>query len=105
MDDFQLAYADYCLMFPTLASLGDGASVWLTEYNRVKATAIAPVLVTSTGGGDTPNVGSQRNFDQKTLLRALHARRAALDSTYLTTLRTPAPDIAQPAGQLVRLGY
>ena len=79
----QLALAHYALQFPDLASLGTGTppATWKAEYDRVMDVALAPVLVTGTGNEGT-NVNALRNFDQKTLLTALHARRNQLDSTY-----------------------
>lgn len=100
MTDLQLALADYAIQFPDLASLGTGTppSLWKAEYDRVKDTAFAPVLVTTTGSEGT-NVGSLRNFDQRTLLTALHARRHQLDSTYVS------PFAASPAILGRRIGF
>lgn len=103
MDDYQLAYAEYVLMFPDLASLGTSAATWLAEYNRVKASGLSATLLTETtteGGG----ARALRNFPQKLLLGALHARRAALDSAYLAAITVAPPNLSQPAGSVIRLG-
>lgn len=105
MDDFQLAYAEYVNMFPDLASLGTGTppATWLTEYNRVKASGLSATLVVNSAmeGG---SAGAIRNFSQKILLAALHARRGKLDAAYLATITEPAPILSQPAGHVIRLG-
>ncbi len=104
VDDYQLALAHYRLQFPDEDSLGEEAVTWRTEYNRVSASGLSATLVVSTGlEGST--VGAARNFPQKTLLSALHTRRAELDADYLATLTAPSPIIAQPAGSVIRLGY
>lgn len=105
MDDFTLALAHYRLLFPDLASLGVGTPppIWKTEYDRVAASGLSATLLTSTtmeGGGG----GFIRNYDQKTLLAALHTRRGELDSDYLATLTAAAPVTARPAGIVVRFG-
>ena len=84
MSDFDLAIEHYRLQFPTLASLGVNTPPvkWKAEYDRVASTGLASTLVTTTGA-DGSSVGAQRNFDQRILLRALHERRAELDSTYV----------------------
>ena len=81
MSDFDLALEHYRLQFPDLTSLGVDAQFWRTEYDRVAALGLEATLVTGTGA-DGSNVSAQRNFDQKHLLRALHERRAELDSSY-----------------------
>lgn len=81
MSDFDLALEHYRLQFPTLASLGTSAATWKVEYDRVAALGLEATLVTGTGA-DGSSVAAQRNFDQKHLLRALHERRAELDSAY-----------------------
>lgn len=104
MDDYQLAYAEYVLQFPDLASLGASAATWLLEYNRVKASGLSATLLVNTSmeGG---SAGAIRNFPQKILLAALHARRGKLDAAYLAAITEPAPNLAQPAGSVIRLGY
>ena len=84
MSDLDLAIEHYRLQFPTLDSLGGSNPPikWKAEYDRVASTGLASTLVTSTGA-DGSSVGAQRNFDQRILLRALHERRAQLDSTYV----------------------
>jgi hypothetical protein len=84
VSDLDLAIEHYRLQFPTLASLGGNNPPihWKAEYDRVASTGLASTLVTSTGA-DGSSVGAQRNFDQRILLRALHERRAQLDSTYV----------------------
>lgn len=110
MDDFQLALAHYRLLFPALASLAAGAqdvtgvARWRAEYDRVASCGLSATLITNStmeGGG----VGASRNFDQKTLLAALHARRAELDSTYHSSLVLPAPILAPANGSIYRLGF
>ena len=99
MTDFDLALEHYRLLFPSLASLGSGTppAAWKTEYSRVAALGLEATLITSTGA-DGSNVNAQRNFDQKHLLRALHERRAELDSTYI-----PFAQIAPRRGIGVRV--
>jgi hypothetical protein len=103
VDDFQLAYAEYVIRFPDLASLGVNAATWLAEYNRVKASGLSATLLVNTAmeGGAA---GAVRNFDQKLLLSALHARRGKLDAAYLSAITEPAPNLSQPAGSVIRLG-
>lgn len=78
---FWRALADYRIKFPNKAALGEAGATWLTEYARVKATAFASVLITSstTEGGSGSGA---RNFSQETLVDALHCRRAELDDEY-----------------------
>jgi hypothetical protein len=106
VDDYQLAYAHYVLTFPTLASLGDapGYATWRTEYDRVNEAGLSATLLVNTSS-EGASAGAIRNFPQKTLLAALHARRAALVPAYLTSLQTPAPQIGQVNGSVIRLGY
>lgn len=82
-DQFWRALADYQIKFADAGSLGSGTPPvnWLEEYNRVRATAMSSVLITSgsfEGGG---NSGVQ-NFPQEILLDALHCRRFDLDANY-----------------------
>ena len=105
-DDFQLAVLHYRLQFPTLLSLGTGAppALWRAEYDRVADSGLSATLVTSTGSEGT-SVGASRNFDQKVLLRALHARRAELDTAYLPYAPAAVdPRPGRPMGITVRLG-
>ena len=90
-------------MFPDVAALGANAATWKAEYDRVKAFGLTATLMVNTsmeGGAG----GAIRNFPQKVLLSALHARPGALDADYLDLITTPAPNIAQPAGSVIRLG-
>jgi hypothetical protein len=105
VDDYAIALAHYRLLFPDLASLGTGDPpfTWYAEYNRVVALGLSATLITSTNMEGSA-AGASRNFDQKTLLLALHARRGELDGEYLESLTTAPPLIAQPAGVVIRLG-
>lgn len=89
--DFQLALAHYRGQFKTLADLGGGAepAAWKAEYDRVAASGFGAVLITSSSFEGGAGSG-QRNFDQKTLLKALHARRAELDPSHDDTAFAPA---------------
>ena len=82
-DQFWRALADYGVLFGNLDALGEGTppAAWITEYNRVRATAFAAVLLTSSSfeGG---NSAGQKLFPQETLLDALHCRRFELDDDY-----------------------
>lgn len=105
MDDFQLAYAHYCLQFPDLASLGTGDPpvAWKAEYDRLVASGLSAVLITSNSqGGD--GTGAIRNFDQRLLLTALHRRRQKLDATYTAPSELPPRDGGQPHGHILRFG-
>ena len=99
-DDFQLALAHYRMMFPTLADLGIGTppAIWQTEYNRVLDSGFSAVLLTASSfeGG---TASSQRNFDQKILMRALMTRRVELDPTFDDTV------FALPAVKRTRSGF
>lgn len=88
-DALQLALAHYALQFPDLASLGANAATWRTEYDRVAESGLSPTLVNQTMSEGT-TIGSMRNFDQKTLLWALHIRRSQLDEDYTAPFE-PAP--------------
>ena len=90
LSDLQLALAHYALQFPDLAALGEDAATWRTEYDRVAESGLSATLVNQTASEGT-SVGSMRNFDQRTLLQALHLRRNQLDDTY------PAPFAELPA--------
>lgn len=103
MDDFQLAYAHYCLLFPDLESLGDDAADWRTEYDRVVACGLAATLITSNSqAGDV--TAASKNFDQRTLLTALHLRRAKIDETYTAASELPPAALQPIHGYIVRLG-
>lgn len=103
MDDFQLAYAHYCLQFPDLASLGTDAATWRTEYDRVVASGLSATLITSNSqGGD--GTGAVRNFDQRLLLTALHRRRQKLDEDYTAPAELAPRDGGQPHGHILRFG-
>lgn len=104
MTDLQIALAHYALQFPDLASLGAGTppATWKAEYDRVMDTALAPILVTGTGSEGT-NVNAMRNFDQKTMLTALHARRNQLDSTYTAPFAAPPAILGRHFGFQVQL--
>jgi hypothetical protein len=84
-DQFFRAIADYALKFPTLGDLGGGnpPSTWMAEYNRVRQTAFASVLLTSNSQEGGGTAGGQRNFSQEILVDALHCRRFDLDNTYI----------------------
>ena len=83
MSPFTLALAHYRLQFPDFASLGSGdpPATWKTEYDRVASDAFNNLLITSTTftGGHASGV---KQFDQQTLLQALHTRRSELDDDY-----------------------
>lgn len=100
MSSYSLALAHYRIQFPDENSLGTGTppSVWKTEYDKVASGALGGVLLTSTSfeGGQGSGI---KNFDQTVLLRALHARRAELDSTYV------AHDSSRPMGITCVFGY
>lgn len=103
MDDLQLAYAHYCIQFPDLASLGEDAATWRTEYDRVVASGLSATLITSNSqGGD--GTGAVRNFDQRLLLTALHRRRQKLDDTYTASTELPPAITGQPHGHIIRFG-
>lgn len=106
MDDYQLALAHYGIMFPDVASLGAGTPPvdWKAEYDRLVDSGLGAVLITSTGA-EGASASGQRNFDQKVLLNALHARRMALDATY-KPFDAAVPDLrpARNLGIIVRLG-
>jgi hypothetical protein len=102
-DALQLALAHYALQFPTLNSLGVNAVTWKAEYDRVAESGLSATLVNSTTSEGT-SIGSMRNFDQQTLLWALHLRRAQLDDTYTAPFE-PVPMLgARRLGITVQLG-
>jgi hypothetical protein len=78
-DQFWRALADYGVNLP---ALGAANTTWLTEYTRVRNTALASVLLTASGteGG---NASGSRQFPQEILLDALHCRRFEFDPAYL----------------------
>lgn len=80
---FWRALADYGVQFANVGALGvgDPPATWLTEYNRVRATAFASTLITSTGF-ESGSASGSRQFPQETLLDALHCRRHELDEDY-----------------------
>ncbi len=82
-DNFWRALQDYTLMFPDVASLGDGTppAAWFAERNRVQRTARASILITSSATEGASGSG-QRQFDQAKLVDALDFRRNQLDPTY-----------------------
>lgn len=83
-DQFWRAVADYAILFPSLAAVTQTTSwdLWLTEYQRVRATAFASIIITAnTAEGGSASGRSQ--FDQETLVDALHCRRYDLDNTYV----------------------
>lgn len=83
MTDLELALEHYRLIFPDLASLGTGSppALWKAEYDRVASTGLSATLVTQTSS-EGQSVQAQKNFSQKSLLTALHERRAELDTNY-----------------------
>lgn len=83
-EQFWRAVADYGVLFVDLDSLGAGnpPADWLTEYQRVRATAFASVLITSAGFEGGSGSG-QRQFPQEVLIDALHCRRYDLDNDYV----------------------
>ena len=89
-DDLQLALAHYALLFPDRASLGEGTppTTWKAEYDRVSAEGLSSTLINAASfeGGQA---SALKNFDQKTLLRALLQRRSDLDSSFIPFKRTP----------------
>lgn len=107
MDEFQLALAHYRLVFADLESLGDAGAngqptAWWTVYNEVASGAMAQTLVLESAAEGT-RVAGARNFDQLTLLRALHARRAELDPDYIDTAFEPAAIPARQFGVTLRV--
>lgn len=103
---FQDAWVKYCTLFPTLASLGSGdpPAAWKAELDAVSPGAFDQVVATSLAleGG---NMAGQLNFPQMHLVRALYARRAALDEDFANPYDTaaPAPPVRRQLGSLVRL--
>jgi hypothetical protein len=83
MSDYELALEHYRMLFPDGDALGEGSppQAWKAEYDRLAKSGLSATLVTQTST-EGMSVSSQKNFDQKTLLRALHDRRAELDSDY-----------------------
>src|SRR5688500_17239116 len=99
--DLELALAHYALMFPDVGALGEGNPpvAWKEEYDRVAALALSPTLAIGT------SVNALRNFDQKTLLWALHLRPRMLDEDYvLPGELMPAVAVRRRIGITVRLG-
>ena len=78
-DQFWLAVADYGVMMP---ALGAANVTWLTEYQRVRTTALAAVLIMNQGS-EGGSAGGGRQFPQETLLNALFCHRFDLDPTYV----------------------
>lgn len=106
------AYLDalvfYRTTFPDLASLGVGAppAKWKAEFDRVSADAFGSVLAVganSEGGG----MSGVRNFDAVQRFRALHARRAELDTDYVNPYTQAATDPrpGRRIGFVVRMGH
>jgi hypothetical protein len=104
-DDYLDALAHYRTLFPTLASLGTGAAAWSEEVARVASGALAAVLATGADieGGSISGIA---NFNQRARLRALHARRAEVDSLYTNPYAMPVSRAMapMPGGFRVRLG-
>jgi len=82
-DSFFRAVADYAIQFPTVQDLGENASAWIAEYNKVRGTAFASVLLTTNSQEGGGSAGGQRNFSQEMRVDALHCRRYDLDNTYV----------------------
>lgn len=82
-DSLFRAIADYTVMFPDVGSLGTSNATWIVEYNRVRGTAFAAVLLTSNSQEGGGTAGGQRNFSQEVLLDALHCRRYDLNHAYV----------------------
>ena len=78
-DQFWRALADYGVTMP---ALGAANTTWLTEYTRVRNTALASVLLTASAS-EGGNASGSRQFPQEVLLDALHCRRFELDPAYL----------------------
>jgi hypothetical protein len=92
------AYALYTYQFPDLASLGEDAATWKAELDKVTPDAFDAVSARSLNveGGNMSGVG---NFEAMYRVRALHARRAVLDVTYVN------PYTVEPPGEpFVRIG-
>jgi hypothetical protein len=104
MDDFALALQHYRLLFPDVASLGTGTppATWWAEYLRVSQQGLTATLITnlSTEGASHSGV---KNFPQKTLLSALHARRGELDTDYSDHLATGSGVQRRPIGIRIQL--
>ena len=103
------ALVHYRVTFPTLADLGVGnpPAAWKAALDEATEVALAPVLVTSAGGGIDSTSSGSRNFPQALRLRALHALRAELDPDYSNPYLIAAVDPVQPRrmGSIIRLGY
>lgn len=106
MDDFELALQHYRLLFPNADSLGSGTppSTWWAEYQRIAEQGLTATLITSLSSEGASH-SAIRNFPQKVLLGALHARRGELDSAYATSLATPAAINRRPLGIRVQLSH
>lgn len=97
----------YRTKFPDLASLGTGnpPATWKAELDVVAPEALDAMTAT-TVNLDGGSVSGSLNFAQVWKMRALHARRAELDETYINPYLQPVPQImtARRAGTIVRLG-
>ncbi len=105
--DFIDAVVHYRTLFRTKEALGAGdpPDKWWAELQKVAPTAMDPVLATSVnldGGG----FGGVQNFDQIHKVRALHAVRSELDSSYVNPYTRPLPASIRGTriGSVVRLG-
>lgn len=105
-DDFLDALVHYRTHYPDLESLGYGVPphLWKAELDRVAPEAMDAITGTSVAieGG---NVSGVLNFRQIHKVRALHARRAELDVTYINPYTQPisAALAGRRMGFLVRL--
>jgi len=101
-ESFLDALVYYRTIFRTLASLGAGTppAAWIAALNAVSEEAFDPITGTSVNleGGSVTGVV---NFRQKYKVRALHARRAELDSNYQNPYLLPAEEPLPPR----RLGF
>ena len=102
MDDYALALAHYRLTFPTLASLGNSASTWRTEYDRVSSIGLSSTTVIGSSS-EGATASAIRNFSQRVLMTALHAVRAELDSTYMVLINAAPPTFGQRHGSRIAL--
>jgi hypothetical protein len=105
-EDFIDAYARACRQFPTLTSLGTlpAAAAWTAAVEAIDPTAFDAITGTNLNveGGSISGV---LNFNQRTLIRALYARRAVLDSDFINpyTSAIPEPLAGQRCGFVVNL--
>lgn len=99
------ALVDYRVMFPTIASLGEGNPPAAWEEARLAARVALDAVQGTSATLEGGSVSGFRNFPQYHKLRAIYAVRAELDEEYVNPYTLPAEDPVpmQRMGSILRL--